>query len=471
MGNQNSRLERRLGSTASQDPRLNTVNEWLPSSQDPYQRQYPLPIVSSSQTDNGRVKLRKHSSPLIPASTTRTTSRRPLSRVFPFRSFNRSNNVATPSTLTTPSLSRSSSVLAVSSDIPTTTTNNNLTISLHPLLTTQQQQLLLLQQQRHSFYAGVSSPSSNPPVITPSNSNHSLSHDHILIKNELLLNNTDVIWIEGRKFHTCAASSYILPCDEEEIDRLHLLHFMVRFAIQGNYLAPVTDSLRKGANVLDIGCGPGSWTMEIAGEYPKSTIVGVDMTCVFPRDIKPTNCQFYQCNALQGLPFEDGTFDYVFMRFMAQGIELNQWDPLMKDIIRVLKPGGWVEVVEVDLELHRTGPTTKIYNEHLMTLMNTRQLDPHSGRRLKERFEKRDELTNVNATFISCPGGQWAGKLGQLTMQSWKSYYQAIRPQICMMTNMTADEYNEQLDTCWNEADEYKTFENVHFAYAQKRIS
>jgi hypothetical protein len=43
-----------------------------------------------------------------------------------------------------------------------------------------------------------------------------------------------VTWIDGRKFHTYAGSStYLLPCDEEEIDRLHLLHFMVRFAIQG----------------------------------------------------------------------------------------------------------------------------------------------------------------------------------------------------------------------------------------------
>ncbi|CAO3592229.1 unnamed protein product [Absidia cylindrospora] len=468
MGNQNSRLERRLGSTASQDPRLTTVNDWLPPNQEPHQRQYPLPIVSPSRTNSGRIKLRKHSSPLIPSSAastyttinTRATSRRPLSRVFPFRPF-RANSATT--TATSPSLSRSSSVMVMSSDIP-----GPATPSLHPLLLTSQQQ----QQQRHSFYdngthypttpspssataANTTTTTTTTTNITPSSSYHTLSgNDHsVAVKHELLLHSNDVIGL----------------ADEKEIDRLHLLHFMVRFAIQGNYLAPVTDSLRKGAQVLDIGCGPGSWTMEIAGEYPKSTIVGVDMTSVFPRDIKPTNCQFYQCDALQGLPFQDATFDYVFMRFMSQGIEVEQWDPLLKDIIRVLKPGGWVEVVEVDLKLHRTGPITKIYNDHLMSLMTSRQMDPHSGQRLKERFGKREELINVNSTFISCPGGQWAGKLGQLTMQSWKSYYQAIRPQVCMATNMTVEEYNEKLDVCWDEANEYRTFENVHFAYAQKR--
>lgn len=96
---------------------------------------------------------------------------------------------------------------------------------------------------------------------------------------------------------------------------------------------------------------------------------------------------------------------------MGQGIELEQWDALLKDIIRVLKPGGWIEVVEVDLELHRAGPITKMYNGYLMSLMKSRHLDPHSGRRLKERFDQRDELININTTFISCPGGQWAGKV------------------------------------------------------------
>jgi ubiquinone/menaquinone biosynthesis C-methylase UbiE len=31
------------------------------------------------------------------------------------------------------------------------------------------------------------------------------------------------------------------------------------FFFDSNYLAPVTDVLRKGGHVLDIGCGPGSW--------------------------------------------------------------------------------------------------------------------------------------------------------------------------------------------------------------------
>lgn len=82
-------------------------------------------------------------------------------------------------------------------------------------------------------------------------------------------------------------------------------------------MAPVSDILRKGGRVLDIGCGPGSWSMEIAGEYPKSTVIGIDITPIYPKEIKPTNCAFYQCNVLNTLPFEDNTFDYIFMRYVT----------------------------------------------------------------------------------------------------------------------------------------------------------
>jgi hypothetical protein len=54
-------------------------------------------------------------------------------------------------------------------------------------------------------------------------------------------------------------------------------------------------------------------------------------------------------------------------------------------------------------------------------------------------------------------------------MQTWKAYYQAFQPLMCEYWGMSPMEYNEKLKICWREADEYKTFENVHFSYAQKR--
>ncbi|KAG1337607.1 hypothetical protein G6F62_005847 [Rhizopus arrhizus] len=275
--------------------------------------------------------------------------------------------------------------------------------------------------------------------------------------------------IQNRKYHKVNGSNYLLPCDEEEVDRLHLQHFMIRFAIQGNYLAPVHDLLRKGSKVLDVGCGPGTWSMEIAGEYPKSTVIGIDMTPLFPREIKPSNCAFYQCNILDKLPFDDNTFDYIFMRFMHQAVDADRWSSILKEITRILKPDGWIEWVEPDSEIHRSGPITKEFNHQMVQLMEHHQQDSSLGKCLQEKLKDTNQFENISSMFVSCPGGKWAGQLGQLTIQSWKAYYLALAPLLCQLQGITEKEYSEKLKQCWREADEHKTFENIHFCYAQKK--
>lgn len=236
MGNQNSRLERRFGSTASQDPRL-IPTDWIPSAQDPDHRQYPLPIVASLRSNNGRVKLRKHSSPLISStSSSSSSSRRPLSRVFPFRPFRSANSSL--HTNTPPHITPASSIMEIS----TINNSNNHITSLHPLSTSHSPPTTTSAstslygntlQKINSTHSHQNTPVSSN-TMTPSSSHHSLLQDvSTRVKSELIFNSNDVVWVDGRKFHSCPGSSYILPCDEEEIDRLHLLHFMIRFAIQG----------------------------------------------------------------------------------------------------------------------------------------------------------------------------------------------------------------------------------------------
>ncbi|KAI7867636.1 S-adenosyl-L-methionine-dependent methyltransferase [Spinellus fusiger] len=440
MGNQHSRLDHRSASTIGHFDTIKTLGSWQENDtqQDPYQRHYLLPTISPASSD-GRIKLRKQSSP-TPALLHHP--RKPLARLLPFRSFTRDS-------LSESALCDPSNLLPVSLETK---------CSVHPL--TPVSSFPSAQDDQISVY---STPPHQPKRESWSSAKRKSTLDPID-------SGPTCVWISGRKFHHTLGSSYLLPCDDEEVDRLHLQHFMVRFAIQGNYLAPVSDMLRKGAHVLDVGCGPGSWTMEIAGEYPKSTIVGIDINAMFPREIKPSNSKFYHCNILEALPFDECSFDYVFMRGVAQGVKESQWAPLIADLVRVLKPGGWIELVETDSEMHRVGPITREFNQHLRDLMTCSLMDPHAGPRLNERLTANNDLSHITTTFISCPGGQWAGKLGQLTLQSWKAYYQALRPQICLSGKMTSEVYEDRLQICWREADEYKTFENVHFAYAQKKL-
>ena len=59
---------------------------------------------------------------------------------------------------------------------------------------------------------------------------------------------------DGRRFHNDKNAKYFLPNDDDEVDRLHSQHFLVRYLWQSNYLAPIDDILKdEKTKILDLG--------------------------------------------------------------------------------------------------------------------------------------------------------------------------------------------------------------------------
>ena len=52
----------------------------------------------------------------------------------------------------------------------------------------------------------------------------------------------------------------------------------------------------------------------------------------------------HQFNLLDGLPFEDDSFDFVFQRLLVGAIPKNKWPFIINELTRVLKPDGYLEV-------------------------------------------------------------------------------------------------------------------------------
>src|SRR5579872_7331430 len=75
----------------------------------------------------------------------------------------------------------------------------------------------------------------------------------------------------GNRCHISGAP-YTLPDDRQEIGHIDLSHYLLRYVLKGNYLAPIV----QPARILDIGCGSGRWLSEMALEFPQADLVGVD---------------------------------------------------------------------------------------------------------------------------------------------------------------------------------------------------
>lgn len=56
-------------------------------------------------------------------------------------------------------------------------------------------------------------------------------------------------------------------------------------------------------------------------------------------------------SSLEPLPFKDDCFGYIHLRFIGLGIPEHHWPSLLEESLRVLEPGGKIEIVETSYDL------------------------------------------------------------------------------------------------------------------------
>ncbi|KAL4890160.1 S-adenosyl-L-methionine-dependent methyltransferase [Aspergillus ambiguus] len=113
-----------------------------------------------------------------------------------------------------------------------------------------------------------------------------------------------------------------------------------------NSAAYILPYIRPDMKILDIGCGPGSITVDFAGRVPQGHVTGVEYTPE-PLDQARTlaasqglsNIDF-QVADIHSLPFEDNAFDIVHVHQVLQHIA----DPVqaLREMKRVAKPNGGI---------------------------------------------------------------------------------------------------------------------------------
>lgn len=181
-------------------------------------------------------------------------------------------------------------------------------------------------------------------------------------------------------------------------DRMTSNHFALKALFEGNVLPIIQENIDFGLNstrVLDIGCGPGSWVMDMATEYPNTQFVGIDKLSLFPQDIRPANVQFQLADILSGLPFEDETFHFIQMRLFLVTFNRTQWTDALKEVGRLLKPGGFIQLIEPQL-MDEGDNFIKEYSSKLKTIMEFNDFDSEVCDHLSSLLEKTGFTPKIN---------------------------------------------------------------------------
>lgn len=260
-----------------------------------------------------------------------------------------------------------------------------------------------------------------------------------------------------------SGDAYLLPRHPSEQDRLDIQHYAMREALQRNYLAPVEAPLA----VLDVGCGTGQWAFEVCAERPAAMVVGLDLVPGKPAPV--ANYRFVRSNLLQGLPFAEGRFDFVHQRLLQSGVPLKSWSGVVQDLVRVVRPGGWVELVEVENEVKAGGPATRRLLELLLQLAGSRGLD-RTGVLFREldTYLHRAGLREVQRRDVDVPIGDWGGRIGSLMASDLRALYTRLAGVFEARLGVSADECRDLITQMSEELNEYRTVNTFGVAYGRK---
>jgi ubiquinone/menaquinone biosynthesis C-methylase UbiE len=114
-------------------------------------------------------------------------------------------------------------------------------------------------------------------------------------------------------------------------------------------------SVQPHHRVLDIGCGTGTFVVAIKGWAPNVQVVGLDPD---PKALARSRRKAERAGAsirfdqgfANALPYSDGSFDRVFSSLMFHHIPQDAKCATMREVRRVLKPGGSLHLLDFEQE-------------------------------------------------------------------------------------------------------------------------
>ncbi|KAG2183058.1 hypothetical protein INT44_006039 [Umbelopsis vinacea] len=233
---------------------------------------------------------------------------------------------------------------------------------------------------------------------------------------------------------------YLLPCDDEEVERMEVHELALWHVFRKSLFAPVADDLEEGIRVLEVGADS---------------------------DL-PINCQYKPVDTTEGLPFPDNSFDYVVQRNALYNYTRKEWDEIViPEMIRVLKPGGWIEFVEGETTIQDAGPKMSTWLMRLNVTLQSRTLHTRVGRQLGYYLQNNSALQNVEASFRSVPIG-WLGKVGDIALEAHRRLFDSLRPRMCDDWDMEPFKYDLLTKSAIAECKEFRSWSNYYYAIAQK---
>jgi len=157
--------------------------------------------------------------------------------------------------------------------------------------------------------------------------------------------------------------------------------------------------VEDGAHILDAGCGSGVVSRYLANTFPNAEVTACDMTASLLHEARQQahgigNLRFFEQN-LKSLSFDDASFDLIVCRFVLHHQSAEGRELILSELVRVLKPGGRIIVIDIDGVVLNLYPQTAKVSEGLNKIAAAQEIDLFAGRKIPHLFFKAG-LTSIS---------------------------------------------------------------------------
>ncbi|ORX43090.1 hypothetical protein DM01DRAFT_1203391 [Hesseltinella vesiculosa] len=229
------------------------------------------------------------------------------------------------------------------------------------------------------------------------------------------------------------------------------------------------------------------------GQFPPSalryrnaaiTSGGLDRLNGLPRNTHG-NYQFIRSptTLLDGLAWlPDGFFDLVYGQCLLLTLPKKDYKAMVSHAWRVCKPGGYVELTELDPILYAQFPLGKLtrwLNQRMLCVTKKQRLDPTMARHLQDLFfelliqdQPSRQRQHYEVAYTSLPLGVWGGRIGVTFRDDlhdlWDALKVATLPVKSEEDPLSEQEWEDMTGTLDDTLDTEKCFMNLYQFYTKK---
>ena len=178
-------------------------------------------------------------------------------------------------------------------------------------------------------------------------------------------------------------SAHYIHGHHESVLRSH------RWRTAANSAAYLLPTIRPGMDLLDVGCGPGTITLDLARLVAPGSVTGIDaveaplLAARADARVQDLGNVSFEVGDVRGLRFADDAFDIVHAHQVLQHVS----DPVaaLREMARVCKPGGSVAARDSDYAAMTWYPLDPMLDRWLELYRQTARAsggEPDAGRRL-----------------------------------------------------------------------------------------